>query len=125
MHAYRWLKQQRTLQIPRSASVNALSSLLPCMAAATHLKTLVVTGVDTAQHDVSTSTFKLMCMSCGGPDGAVFSGALCPDCTSDGQNPARPLKVSEMKSGYPMCHGDDGTCDREVALSIDACWYVF
>lgn len=108
--------------MPPSTPVNVLSALLPSLAAAAHLKTLVIAGVDTLLHGNATSTFTLMCMSCGRPDGAMFGGALCSDCISDGQNPSRQVKVSEMRSGYLMCHGDDGTCDREVALSVEACW---
>jgi hypothetical protein len=112
------------LRIPQCTPVNVLAALLPSLATAPFLKTFALIGVDSTMSGLATSTFTLMCMSCNKPDGAMFGGALCSECISDGQNPSRQVKVSDLKSGYLMCHGDEGTCDREVVLSAEACWYV-
>lgn len=110
------------LRVPASTCVGVLTALLPSLATAAHLKTLAISGVDSAVHGAATSAFTLTCMSCGRPDAVIHSGALCGDCAGDGQSPARHCKIADMKSGYLMCHGDDGTCDREVALSAESCW---
>ena len=102
--------------------MGVLTTLLPSLATAAYLKKLSVAGIDSAGQSAAASTFTLMCINCNRPDALQHSGALCTDCAEAGQSPVHHCKVCDMKEGYLECHGDDDTCDREIALSTDSCW---